>query len=53
MAKSFKFCSDCQCVHAKGECGTEDRRKDHKKRDRVRQAESMQYDFSDPLTLDH
>lgn len=53
MAKSFKYCADCDCVHAMGECGSEpqDRRKDHKRREKVRSAEQF-LDFTDPLSLD-
>lgn len=54
MAKSFKFCQDCQYTHAVGECGGEvpqDRRKDRRKRDKVQQAE-YQLQFLDPLAFD-
>lgn len=53
MAKSFKFCSDCQCTHAVGECGTEptDRRQDRKRRDKVRETE-YSFQFVDPMAMD-
>lgn len=53
MAKSFKYCADCECTHAVGECGSEpqDRRQDRKRRDKVRDNESA-FQFLDPLSMD-
>jgi hypothetical protein len=54
MAKSFKYCPDCECSHYVGECGGEtpqDRRQDRKRRERVRETE-YSFQFIDPMVMD-
>ncbi len=54
MAKTIKYCADCECSHAIGECGGEapqDRRQDRKQREKVRNAE-YSFQFIDPMSMD-
>lgn len=54
MAKTIKYCTDCECSHAMGECDTpvkQDRRQDRQRRERVRNAEYSPQ-FLDPMSMD-
>ena len=54
MAKTIKYCPDCEFSHAIGECGGEapqDRRQDRKQREKVRNAE-FAFQFIDPMSMD-
>lgn len=53
MAKSNKYCRDCECYHPAGDCNGNDRRQDHKKREKVKQAESPMFFYDqDPMLMD-
>lgn len=54
MAKTIKYCADCECSHAMGECDVpvkQDRRQDRKQREKVRNAE-YGFQFIDPMLMD-
>jgi hypothetical protein len=51
MAKTTKYCKDCQCSHALGECGAEDSKS--RKRPRREPKEDRMFFFdTDPLLFD-